>query len=161
MLAGARSEHGRARTLLEDAVDRFDRCGAPFETACARIELASSILALGRVAEAEREAAAAFETLVELGAQFEAERARTVLDACRGLDTPSLPELTARERDVLLLVADGLTNREIAERLVLSEHTVHRHVTNILRKLRLPSRTAAATHAEELLAEAGRSKPRR
>lgn len=48
---------------------------------------------------------------------------------------------------MLRLLADGLTNRQIAERLVVSEHTVHRHVTNILRKLALPSRTAAAAHA--------------
>ena len=47
----------------------------------------------------------------------------------------------------MLALAAGLTNREIAERLVVSEHTVHRHVTNILRKLGLPSRTAAAAHA--------------
>ena len=48
---------------------------------------------------------------------------------------------------MLRLLAEGLTNRQIAERLVVSEHTVHRHVTNILRKLDLPSRTAAAAHA--------------
>ena len=55
--------------------------------------------------------------------------------------------MTKRERDVLRLLAEGLTNRQIADRLVVSEHTVHRHVTNILRKLELPSRTAAAAHA--------------
>jgi DNA-binding NarL/FixJ family response regulator len=55
--------------------------------------------------------------------------------------------VTARERDVLRLLAEGLTNREIGERLVVSEHTVHRHVTNILRKLELPSRAAAAAYA--------------
>jgi DNA-binding NarL/FixJ family response regulator len=55
--------------------------------------------------------------------------------------------VTPRERDVLRLLAEGLTNREIAERLVVSEHTVHRHVTNILRKLDLSSRTAAAIYA--------------
>ena len=55
--------------------------------------------------------------------------------------------MTPRERDVLRLLAEGLTNREIAERLVVSEHTVHRHVTNILRKLDLSSRTAAAIYA--------------
>ena len=57
---------------------------------------------------------------------------------------------TPREREVLDLVSEGLTNRKIAERLVVSEHTVHRHVTNILRKLDLPSRAAAAAYAVRL-----------
>ena len=52
--------------------------------------------------------------------------------------------LTPRELDVLKLVAQGLGNKEIAARLVLSEHTVHRHLANILRKLHLSSRAAAA-----------------
>ena len=47
--------------------------------------------------------------------------------------------LTPRELDVLKLVAQGLSNPDIARRLVLSEHTVHRHLANILRKLNLPS----------------------
>ena len=52
--------------------------------------------------------------------------------------------LTSRELDVLKLVAQGLSNADIARRLVLSEHTVHRHLANILRKLNLSSRAAAA-----------------
>jgi non-specific serine/threonine protein kinase len=52
--------------------------------------------------------------------------------------------LTPRELDVLKLVAQGLSNPEIAQRLFLSEHTVHRHLANILRKLGLSSRAAAA-----------------
>jgi ATP/maltotriose-dependent transcriptional regulator MalT len=52
--------------------------------------------------------------------------------------------LTPRELDVLKLVAQGLSNPDIARRLVLSEHTVHRHLANILRKLSLSSRSAAA-----------------
>ena len=52
--------------------------------------------------------------------------------------------LTPRELDVLRLVAQGLSNPDIAQRLVLSEHTVHRHLANILRKLDLSSRAAAA-----------------
>ncbi|HXG76793.1 MAG TPA: LuxR C-terminal-related transcriptional regulator [Gaiellaceae bacterium] len=55
--------------------------------------------------------------------------------------------LTRRELEVLRLVAAGLSNREIASSLVLSEHTVHRHVANILRKLSQSSRAAAAAHA--------------
>ena len=55
--------------------------------------------------------------------------------------------LTSRETEVLRLVASGLSNREIASSLVLSEHTVHRHVANILRKLAQSSRAAATAHA--------------
>ena len=55
--------------------------------------------------------------------------------------------LSGREAEVLRLVAGGLSNREIAVSLVLSEHTVHRHVANILRKLTQSSRAAAAAHA--------------
>jgi DNA-binding NarL/FixJ family response regulator len=131
MVAAARGDHDRARVLLEDAIDCFTRDGAPFEAAQARLALASSLAALGRADAAEREAAVAHERLRELGAPA----------------APPLPELTPREREVLALLAEGLTNRAIAERLVLSEHTVHRHVTSILRKLGLPSRTAAATLA--------------
>ena len=85
--------------------------------------------------------------MLELGAAVEAERARRILDASARDGRSPLPEVTRREREVLRLLAEGLTNRQIAERLVVSEHTVHRHVTNILRKLELPSRTAAAAHA--------------
>jgi RNA polymerase sigma factor (sigma-70 family) len=102
---------------------------------------------VGRVEGAEREAAAALDRLHALGAATLAARARRVLDACgRGRLSPRA-EVTAREREVLRLLAEGLTNQQIADRLVVSEHTVHRHVTNILRKLDLPSRTAAAAHA--------------
>jgi pimeloyl-ACP methyl ester carboxylesterase/DNA-binding CsgD family transcriptional regulator len=63
----------------------------------------------------------------------------------RGLDGAS--PLTSRETEVLRLVATGMSNREIASTLVLSEHTVHRHVANILRKLSQSTRAAAATQA--------------
>ena len=58
--------------------------------------------------------------------------------------TPGLEILTEREREVLSLVADGLSNAGIAEQLKLSDHTVKRHVANILLKLDLPTRAAAA-----------------
>jgi pimeloyl-ACP methyl ester carboxylesterase/DNA-binding CsgD family transcriptional regulator len=61
-----------------------------------------------------------------------------------------LDELSAREREVLRLVAGGLSDRQIAEVLVLSPHTVHRHVANIRGKLRLPTRAAAVAEAARL-----------
>lgn len=57
--------------------------------------------------------------------------------------------MSRRELEVLRLVAAGSTNREIAATLVLSEHTVARHVQNIFGKLRVSSRTAAAALAFE------------
>ena len=116
------------RALLEDAVDGFAH--APYEAAQARLDLARVLERAGRARAAAREREAANRVLRELGA-----------------GRPPLPELTPREREVLTLLARGLTNRQLAERLVVSEHTVHRHVTNILRKLDAPSRAAAAALA--------------
>ena len=149
MLAAAQGEHEAARPLLENAVDRFERSGAPYEAARTRVELATSLVALGRTDAAEREASAAADALLDLGAITEAERACRLLAASSRVDDSPLPSVTRREQDVLRLLAEGLTNRQIADRLVISEHTVHRHVTNILRKLDLPSRTAAAVHAAQ------------
>ena len=103
------------------------------------------MLALDRPEAAQREASAAFEVLRALGARVEAERAESILRAAGR--SPAGDRVTPRERDVLRLLVEGLTNRQIAGRLTVSEHTVHRHVTNILRKLELPSRTAAAAYA--------------
>jgi DNA-binding CsgD family transcriptional regulator len=63
---------------------------------------------------------------------------------------PATVLLSGREREVLALVAAGLSDREIAEQLVLSYHTVHRHVANIRRKLGRGSRTAAVAEAARL-----------
>jgi len=147
MLAAAAGDHERARPLLEDAVDRFERSGAPFETAQARIELATSLIALGRTGDAAHEARRALEGLLEVGAALEVPRARRLLDDPARGDDVGRKGLSRRETEVLELLVDGLTNRQIAERLVVSEHTVHRHVTHILRKLEVPSRTAAAAQA--------------
>jgi DNA-binding NarL/FixJ family response regulator len=59
------------------------------------------------------------------------------------------PELTARERDILSLVADGHTNAEIAEKLVISLKTVRNHVSNILNKMQVADRAQAAIRARE------------
>ena len=63
------------------------------------------------------------------------------------LSTPEVEPLTARERDILRLMVEGLSNREIADELVITEGTVKNHVTNILSKLGVHSRTQAALKA--------------
>ncbi|HET7829322.1 MAG TPA: LuxR C-terminal-related transcriptional regulator, partial [Candidatus Limnocylindrales bacterium] len=132
-----------AREAFEDAVELLGRSGLPFEGARARVGLALALGALGRVDAARRELGAARERFAALGATSEARRAAE-------LDPGPVPAdggLSARESEILALVAEGLTNRQIAERLTLSEHTVHRHVANILVKLDLSSRAAAAAYA--------------
>jgi DNA-binding NarL/FixJ family response regulator len=141
MVAAADGDHEQARRSLEDASELFRRSGAPFEAATTRAALARVLARLGRKAAANEQALAARETLVRLGAR---------VDAILGPfdDEPrSALGLSRREFEVLRLLAEGLSNRQIAERLVLSEHTVHRHVANILRKLGVGSRSAAAAVA--------------
>lgn len=155
-IAARGGDHERARTAFEDAVDLFTRCGAPFETGRARLELARSLASLGRRDTAEREREAAVSALQALGVVGKPEPSLATLDA----GTPAIHSsaevagrqpravgLTKRELEVLRLVAEGLSDKNIAGRLHLSEHTVHRHVSNILTKLELPSRTAAAAYA--------------
>ncbi len=146
VLAAARDDHAGARPLLEAAIDVFDECGTPFEGARARLELATTLAALGSAETAKQEGSAALERLLELGVSIDAVPAKRSRADAAATEAP-LAGVTPRERDVLRLLADGLTNRQIAERLVVSEHTVHRHVTNILRKLEAPSRAAAAAYA--------------
>lgn len=81
----------------------------------------------------------------------------SVIRACRHVPAPEPPSrtgggpvLSEREREVLECVARGLGDREIAEQLRLSAHTVHRHVANIRHKLGSPSRTAAVAEASRL-----------
>jgi DNA-binding CsgD family transcriptional regulator len=154
-LAVARGDHDAARRSFEDALDLLVASDARFDVARVRLDLAATLSALGRPDPARREVEAALAAFQELGAEGESAGAEAMLGKlCRpsvalppgAADTP-LGELSSRELEVLSLVAEGLTNNDIAERLVLSEHTVNRHVANILRKLGLPSRAAAAALA--------------
>jgi len=144
-----------ARQHLEDAVDLYVQSGAPFEVARARIELARALGSLGRTEDAIAEAQRAIGLLSELKAEFEMGRARTVLESLQqqvpeAKDKPeahSRNGLTKREIEILRLVAEGLNNQTIAERLFVSDHTVHRHLANILRKLSVSTRAAAVAQA--------------
>ena len=145
-----------ARQHLEDAVDLFLQSGAPFEGARARLELARALSALGRVDSAAREAQRARDLLTELKAEVEVVKARKLLESLAAADAGAPRQgrsvdrtagLTRREVEVLRLVAEGLSNQTIAERLFVSEHTVHRHLANILGKLSVSTRAAAVAQA--------------
>jgi LuxR family transcriptional regulator, maltose regulon positive regulatory protein len=151
-VAAAQGEHDEARRWFEDALDVLAASEAPLETARVRLELAATLHALGRDRAARGEIETALATCRELGAVHEEARAGALLEQYRGARPVEaaegpLRELSPRELEVLALVAEGLTNQEIAARLVISDHTVHRHVANILRKLDAPSRSAAAVLA--------------
>ena len=145
VVAGAEGDLDAARLSMEDAIDLFQRIGAPFETARSRLDLARVLAALGRKDAAAEQARVAQEALQGMQGEREEQRAA---ELTAEFDAPESREastvLTPRELDVLKLIAQGLSNPEIAQRLVLSEHTVHRHLANILRKLDLSSRAAAA-----------------
>jgi LuxR family maltose regulon positive regulatory protein len=154
VIAAGEGEPDAARRHLEDAVDRFCESGAPYELARARIELARALAALGRTEAAVEEAARAIALLSELKAELELSRARSLVTSltaagkATGVPRPSnVAGLTTRELEVLRLVADGLNNQAIAERLFVSEHTIHRHVANIFSKLSVSSRAAAVAQA--------------
>jgi ATP/maltotriose-dependent transcriptional regulator MalT len=150
VIAATHGDEASARRRFEDAVGLFERSGAPYEAALARLDLAGVLTALGRHDAAEKEAGTALECLRGIGAGREIKRAVALLDQ---IEVPKAPHhqtkasLTPRESEVLRLVAQGLTNKEIAAELTLSRHTVHRHLANILTKLDLPSRAAAAAFA--------------
>jgi DNA-binding NarL/FixJ family response regulator len=150
-VALAAGQADEARRHLEDAVDQFRQSGAPFELAGARLGLARALAHDRRLDEAAAEARRAVDLLVELKAEFHLAQARQFLDALapRTSETPAAPAggLSPRETEVLRLVAEGLNNQAIAERLFVSEHTVHRHVANILNKLSVSSRAAAVAQA--------------
>jgi LuxR family transcriptional regulator, maltose regulon positive regulatory protein len=152
VLAQANGENGLARRHLEDALDLFQRSGAPFEAAQARLELARVLIELDRDDLALREARSAQAAFVAVGAGLEGRRAGALLrelgaSATRARHAEPTFGLSARELEVLTLVAQGHSNQRIAETLVLSEHTIRRHVANILKKMDVPSRTAAAALA--------------
>jgi DNA-binding CsgD family transcriptional regulator len=153
LLAARTGDATLARTHLEDAVDLFDASGAPFETGRARVELARLLGTLGRHDAAAAEARRAIDDLTPLGATLELARARGVLDSLPAAPAPPGEDrkgLTPREIEVLRLISDGLNNQAIAERLFISEHTVHRHVANTLTKLNVSSRSAAVALAGRL-----------
>jgi DNA-binding NarL/FixJ family response regulator len=148
-LAAAASAES-ASAFFQAAIERFGSLQLPFEAARARLELAKAIAGSAPAASAAeaRRASAEFE---RLGAARHADAASALLRRLGERGGRTWPkgsgELTRREREVLALLSEGLSNAEIAERLVISRRTAEHHVASILSKLGLRSRAAAAAHA--------------
>jgi ATP/maltotriose-dependent transcriptional regulator MalT len=158
----ARGERLRGRALavganeaanrhLEVALREFVRLEMPFETARTRLLLAQALHEHeSEVAEAE--ARAALVIFENLGAKEKAGAAATLLREIENKTRKLISKisgLSQREVEVLCLVAQGMSNQKIADQLTLSKHTVHRHVSSILTKLDLHSRTSAAAYAAQ------------
>ena len=149
------------RTHGRTAADRWERLADPFWTATARLHEAEAAAASGATARAAEALHRAHQLALGLGAlpllaKIEAvsRRTRLSLDAPEPavLDGAAIDHLglTPREAEVLALVAAGQTNRQISERLYVSEKTASVHVSNILRKLGVNSRVDAAAIAQRL-----------
>jgi len=153
LIAAAEDRLDDARKYLEDAADLFDQCHAPFEAGGARLELARVLAGLGRTNGATAEASTALAAFEHLGATGEVVRSRAFIEGLKSHAPPPSAAisashgLTAREVEVLALLSGGLSNQEIADRLVLSIRTVQRHVENIYAKTGARGRAAAAVFA--------------
>ena len=134
-----------ALVTLRRALRVWQELGAPYEAARVRVLVALACRALEDEDTARLELEAARTVFEGLTARPDLRR----IDALTRADGDDAHGLSRRELEVLRLVAAGRTNREIAATLVLSEHTVARHVQNIFGKLRVSSRTAATAFAFE------------
>jgi ATP/maltotriose-dependent transcriptional regulator MalT len=135
---------GAALVPARRAARVWQQLEAPYEAARARALLGLACRALGDEDTAAFELEAARGVFAGLGAAPDLARVEARLHPEAA---PGLHGLTGREQEVLRLVAAGKSNREIAAELVLSEHTVARHLQNIFAKLGVSSRTAASAFA--------------
>jgi DNA-binding NarL/FixJ family response regulator len=133
-----------ALPALRAACRRWNAVGAPYEVARACTLLGQAYEALGDRDAASAELSSAREAFEGLGATVDASGVTALLG-----DRSPPAGLTAREVEVLALVAKGSTNREVAAELVLSEKTIARHLSNIFAKLGVSTRTEASAFAFE------------
>jgi DNA-binding NarL/FixJ family response regulator len=139
----AEGDAAAALPSLREAWRTWQEVQAPYHAARVRVLIGSACRALGDADGAELETEAARKVFADLGAALDLRHIESL--AGSGGEAHAHP-LTARELQVLRLVAAGKTNKAIAAELALSEKTVHRHVSNIFDKLDVGSRTAAAAY---------------
>jgi len=127
--------------MLHTALHIWQELDAPYESAQVRVLLATACRQLGDTDRAELEGEAARQVFEQLGARPALRR----LD--RVFERPEPRVVTARELEVLRLVAGGHTNRDIADELSISQKTVERHLSNMFTKLGVANRAAATAYA--------------
>jgi DNA-binding CsgD family transcriptional regulator len=146
-LAAAEGDHARAVEAFRATLERPRRRPGIVIDSDVQMGLAQSLLALGRLDEARACVDEATRLLARWKGwrveQLEALQRRLAVGAARG----ATGELTARERDVAILVAQGLSNGEIGRKLYISTKTASVHVSNILAKLHMTSRSQIAAWA--------------
>jgi ATP/maltotriose-dependent transcriptional regulator MalT len=145
-VAEAEGDAQGALIELRRALELWQELEAPYEGARVRVLIGSACRALGDEDTATLELEAAGEVFAELGAAPDVARIDTLVPGAASIEAHGL---TKRELEVLRLVAAGKSNRDIAAELVISEHTVARHLQNIFAKLSVSSRTAASAFAFE------------
>jgi DNA-binding CsgD family transcriptional regulator len=134
-----------ALVFLREAAETWKGLDAPYEVARTRVLIGEACRGLGDEDSATLELEAAYAAFAELGAAPDLSRVEAVLSRAPA----ERHGLSDRELQVLRIVAAGKSNREIASELVISEHTVARHVQNIFAKLGVSSRAAATAFAFE------------
>ena len=140
----AEQELAAAVVELRQALACFRHLEAPYQAARAQVLLARAYQTQGTREAAEHELAAARDVFRKLGAVTDL----ALVDSHANHDSPNQAgPLTLREIEVLKLVASGITNRQIAKKLKISEKTVARHLSNIFNKLDISSRSAATAYA--------------
>ena len=139
----AQGDPKAALTALRHASRLWQELNAPYEVARVRVLVGLACRALGDEESSALELGAAREAFERLDAAPDIAR----IDRLEGSSPADAHGLSPRELEVLRLVAAGKTNREIASTLVVSEHTVARHLQNIFAKLGVTSRTAATAFA--------------
>jgi DNA-binding CsgD family transcriptional regulator len=149
-LACAMRDHAEAATHLDESLQLADLCAVPYERALTLLAQAE-LLAAGRSAfaalGAARQAQAIFAALAAAPALLRVERLLEQLGQARAAQHPA--GLTTREREVLQLVAQGLSDAEVAEHLFLARRTINTHLTHIYTKLGVSSRAGATRVAFE------------
>jgi DNA-binding CsgD family transcriptional regulator len=141
----AQGDSDAALKVLDEAWESLSRLVAPYEVARLRHAIGLASRAVGDDYTAVDHWQSARRTFAELGARPDLETIDELLGSAESREVPG--GLSPRELEVLVLVARGKSNREIASELVISERTVARHLSNILAKLDVPSRTAASAFA--------------